>query len=525
MKSPHLLLMLLMNTIRSDFMKNIKKKWILIILSAILIGAVGSIFIYKKYTRNYTEQSIQKVEKSGERNNNMMSGMMGNEQNLDLKPSKQSERQLLIPPVLETSSQNEEEITYDIVAREGEFQIKDGEKTETLGYNGEFLGPVLRMKKGQKVTINTTNQLASRTSFHWHGLKIPSDVDGGPHQTIESGEKKSVTFEVKQEASTLWFHPHPEGETASQVYKGLAGLMYVEDENSKSLNLPENYGIDDIPLIVQDKSFKADNQIDYENDYNSDGTQGDTLLTNGTINPYVEVNNRWMRYRIVSGSNSRTFTFSLDSNEPFYQVATDGGFLNTPVKLNSLTLSPGERAEILVDTKKYNNGDTIKLLANDSVALNMRIRGRKTDTTFIPSKKLNDINTIDEKSLEGLNRQIINLKGMSHMVNINNKQFDMNRIDLYKKLNEQEIWEVNNYSSMMGEMAHPFHIHGVQFQIISRNGKQPRSNENGWKDTVLVNPEERVELLVRFDHAGTFMYHCHILEHEEYGMMGQMEVR
>ena len=145
MKSPHLLLMLLMNTIRSDFMKNIKKKWILIILSAILIGAVGSIFIYKKYTRNYTEQSIQKVEKSGERNNNMMSGMMGNEQNLDLKPSKQSERQLLIPPVLETSSQNEEEITYDIVAREGEFQIKDGEKTETLGYNGEFLGPVLRM--------------------------------------------------------------------------------------------------------------------------------------------------------------------------------------------------------------------------------------------------------------------------------------------------------------------------------------------------------------------------------------------
>ncbi|HFJ5615140.1 TPA: multicopper oxidase domain-containing protein, partial [Enterococcus faecium] len=133
--------------------------------------------------------------------------------------------------------------------------------------------------------------------------------------------------------------------------------------------------------------------------------------------------------------------------------------------------------------------------------------------------------TLDEKKLEDLARQSINLRGMSHMVNINNKQFDMERIDLYKKLGTQEIWEVNNISSMMGGMIHPFHIHGVQFQILSRDGNQPALNEQGWKDTVLVNPDETVELLVKFDREGIFMYHCHILEHEEYGMMGQMEIK
>src|SRR5699024_7658866 len=146
-------------------------------------------------------------------------------------------------------------------------------------------------------------------SFHWYGLKVASDADAGPHQSIEAGPEKSVTSEVDKEASTLWSHPHPEGETASQVYKGLAGLTYIDDGNSKLLDLPSKYGVDDIPLIVQDKSFSSTNQINYENDFNSDGTKGETLLTNGTINPYVEIKSRWMRYRIVNGSNARNFTF------------------------------------------------------------------------------------------------------------------------------------------------------------------------------------------------------------------------
>jgi blue copper oxidase len=145
---------------------------------------------------------------------------------------------------------------------------------------------------------------------------------------LKPGKRKQYLFTVDQEASTLWFHPHPEGETASQVYRGLAGLMYIDDENSDSLDIPKNYGVDDFPLIVQDKSFDSNNQINYEEDYYSDGTQGDNLLINGTINPYVDISKRWIRYRIVSGSNSRNFTFNLSNNDSFYQIASDGGFLN-----------------------------------------------------------------------------------------------------------------------------------------------------------------------------------------------------
>ena len=504
-----------------DGLKNNKYIWLAATISMLTLGGVF-ILIQQQNKEEHAEVVFQEEQRQI---SSRMSNMMGDNQEADLKVVHQTERQLLIPPVLEPSSKSKENVIYDIVAQNGEVQIMDGEKTETLGYNGDFLGPVIRLKKGQKVTINTTNNLDASTSFHWHGLKVASDADGGPHQIIEAGQKKSVTFEVDQEASTLWFHPHPEGETASQVYKGLAGLMYIDDDNSKSLDLPSKYGVDDIPLIVQDKSFSSTNQINDENDFNSDGTKGETLLTNGTINPYIEIKNRWMRYRIVNGSNSRNFTFTLDKDESFYQIATDGGFLNTSVKLSKLLLAPGERAEILVDTQNYKKGEVIHLLANNLVALTMRIENTIENKEFTPSDSLNTISTLDEKKLEDLARQSINLRGMSHMVNINNKQFDMERIDLFKKLDTQEIWEVNNTNSMMGGMIHPFHIHGVQFQILSRDGNQPALNEQGWKDTVLVNPDETVELLVKFDHKGIFMYHCHILEHEEYGMMGQMEIK
>lgn len=524
---------------------NPNRKWI--IVSIVIILLIGGIFIFFKVQRqekrseaaegfqigNFWGRSNMMGNNSGSRGVNMMGNRSGGGRNnrmtsvedIKLKASKQPGKPLLLPPVLEPTIEKENNVTYDIVAKNGEFQIKEGAKTKTLGYNGDFLGPIIRLRKGQKVTLNTTNQLDSRTSFHWHGLKIPSDADGGPHQIIEAGEKKTVSFTVDQEASTLWFHPHPEGETASQVYRGLAGLMYIDDENSDSLDIPKNYGVDDFPLIVQDKSFDSNNQINYEEDYYSDGTQGDNLLINGTINPYVDISKRWIRYRIVSGSNSRNFTFNLSNNDSFYQIASDGGFLNKAEKLTTLTLSPGERAEILIDTKKLKKGDNIKLLANKSVALTMRINKKETNVNFSPTEKLNSLENIVENDFSELNRQTINLQGMSHMVSINNKQFDMDRIDLYKKLNTQEIWEINNRSSMMGSLAHPFHIHGVQFRVLSRNGESPSENEKGWKDTVLVNPEEKVELLVKFDQPGIFMYHCHILEHEEFGMMGQLQVR
>lgn len=491
----------------------IKQKWRILAGVVLLVG--GGFFLGKNLT--------QKQGTTDSQGSHGMMGQMMTDESAPLQVSEQKEQKLAIPPLLEPTEEEGNHVTYRITAQKGAYQIKSGEKTQTLGYNGDFLGPVIRLKKGQDVTFITENQLPTETSFHWHGLKLASSADGGPHQVIAPGQTKTVNFTVEQEAATLWFHPHPVGATAAQVYQGLAGLLYIEDDHSKQLKLPDEYGVNDFPLIVQDKSFDQDNQLNYQEDATGDGIQGDTLLVNGTLNPYLETEERWLRLRVVNGSNARNFDFSLSEGQPFYQIATDGGLLNQGVKLTSLRLSPGERGEILVDTQQFRSGESFRLLANQNTALTIKINGQKA-TAFDPKETLNEIKHVAQKDLQGLKRQEITLKGMSHMVSINDQKFDPERIDLQAKTGTQEVWEVSNVGGMMGGMAHPFHLHGVQFQIISRNGQPPSENEAGWKDTVLVNPDEQVELLVTFDHPGLFMYHCHILEHEENGMMGQVNV-
>ena len=491
----------------------IKQRWRILAGVVLLLG--GGFFF---------GQSIAQRQRGTEsQGGHGMMGQMMTDESAPLQISEQKEQKLAIPPLLEPTEVKGNHVTYRITAQAGSYQIKSGKKTQTLGYNGDFLGPLIRLKKGQDVTFITENQLPTATSFHWHGLKLAASADGGPHQVIPPGETKTVNFIVAQEAATLWFHPHPMGATAAQVYQGLAGLLYVEDDRSKQLKLPAEYGINDFPLIVQDKSFDDDNQLNYPEDTTGDGIQGDTLLVNGTLNPYLESKERWLRLRVVNGSNARNFDFSLAEGQPFYQIATDGGLLNQPVKMTSLRLSPGERGEILVDTQQFAPGESLRLLANQKTALTIKVKG-KTATPFDSKETLNEIKSIAQKDLQGLKRQEITLKGMSHMVSINDQKFNPERIDLQTKTGTQEIWKVSNVGGMMGGMAHPFHLHGVQFQIISRNGQPPSENEAGWKDTVLVNPEEQVELLVTFEHSGLFMYHCHILEHEENGMMGQVNV-
>ncbi len=467
-------------------------------------------------------------------NINMMGNMMNNNRmNSHNTPYKireinQQRRQLLIPEILEEENVDGNTESYSVAAQEGTKQFFDNRESKTLGYNGNYLGPVIKLKKGEKVKINTENKLKEGTTFHWHGLIVNSKNDGGPHHEISPGEKENVEFEVKNEASTLWFHPHAISTTASQVYNGLAGLIIVEDTNSERLkkNIPSSYGIDDFPLIVQDRFFNNKGEIDYKNNENPDGTGGDTLIINGTLNPYINVETKWVRLRIVNGSNASTFTYKLTNDDEFYQIASDGGFLNSPVEMKSLTLSAGERAEIIVDAEKINKKEYF-LKINDYDALEIRVKKINRNVDFSKDVKLreNKFEVITEKEIYNLKKVPFVLSGMMHMVNINNKKFDTNRIDYSQSINEKEVWEVTNAGDHMGGMIHPFHIHGVQFRIISRNGKVPPENEQGWKDTVLLNPDETVQLLVQFTEKGVFMYHCHILEHEELGMMGQVEVQ
>ena len=504
--------------------KNTLITLLIVSLILLIVVSITLTLIYNK--TNFYLNNDNNEERIG-MSNNETNSMMGNDQMessniIDIINNYQIESKLKLPQFLESDQETSTDIFYTIKTQSGTTAFKDGSLTETYGYNGSYLGPIIRIRKGQNVHLTTINKLKENTSFHWHGLKIPSNVDGGPHSPIKPNGTATVDFAVMQEAATLWFHPHPEGRTGEQVYNGLAGLIYVEDENSDSLDLPKDYGINDFPIIVQDRFFDEDNQFNYQDIQNMDGTQGDTLLVNGTINPYIEVKNEKIRLRLVNGSNARNYQFNLSSKESFYQIASDGGFLNKPVQMDTLQLVPGERAEIVVDVSDYKKGDNVKLMNGNAEVLSIKVVEEINSEVGSLPKNLNSIsNDFDKVSVPD---KKITFSGMGNMVAINGKQFDMDRMDLQAKTGTTEIWEINNLNDMMGGMIHPFHLHGVQFKVLDRNGKIPPANEQGWKDTIALYPGEKVQIEVEFSKKGIFMYHCHILEHEDNGMMGQIIV-
>lgn len=450
----------------------------------------------------------------------MMEGHMSHDEVVMLNDST-GENELKVPTMLERD--DGEGVVYTVRAQKGKTEIFDGTETETYGYNGSFLGPMLRFEKGDKVKIKTINELDDETTFHWHGLEVPANADGGPHDALKPGEEKVIEFEVTQEAATLWFHPHPHGKTSEQVYNGLAGLIYIEDENSKSLGLPSVYGKNDFPLIFQDRIFDDEKQLNYRSAMNEDGTVGDTLLINGTLNPKLTVNKEKVRLRLLNGSNARNFTFKLSNGDSFVQIATDGGLLNEPVTLKEVTLTPSERAEIVVDFSQVNTDDELALINEDgSVLLPFEVADQSGTVIRIPGK-MNDFSLTEEEMDLPVTKKI-ELFGMMDMVTINGKKFDPERIDFTQQQGVTEVWEIYNKPDMMGGMIHPFHIHGAQFKIISRGGEAPPENERGWKDSISIQPDETVKIAIQFKHKGIYMFHCHILEHEDNGMMGQVKV-
>ena len=351
-------------------------------------------------------------------------------------------------------------------------------------------------------------------------------MDGGPHQVIEPNNSWEPNFRIDQPAATLWYHPHLLHRTGEQVYKGLAGLIYIEDEDSNELDIPKEYGVNDIPLIIQDKRFTDTGEIPYALTMRDlmNGFLGDTILINGAIKPKLDVKKEVVRFRLLNGSNARSYDFNFSNNIDFYQIASDGGFLEESIKMDSIFLSPAERAEILIDFSNLDVGDTVNLRAGNYELMTINIAENGYETIEIPK----DLVQIDQYDRDNVvrSRSFI-MSGMGPMVSINGKQMNMDRIDETLNIGELEEWIIRNESSGMGMMnatPHPFHVHGVQFQIIERNGKNPPLNERGWKDTVMVDNGEEIRILAKFRKKGLFMYHCHILEHEDSGMMGQFLV-
>lgn len=439
--------------------------------------------------------------------------------------------------------------TFDLVAQKGTTEIFPGIQTQTMGYNGALLGPTLVLQKGQTVTLNVHNQLGDTTTTHWHGLHISPANDGSPHSPIMDGETWSPVFEVMDKAATYWYHPHLHHKTMMQVVKGMAGLIIVRDAEEAALALPRTYGVDDVPLVFQWKTFDTARQI-IEMDEEDNEVLVNGVLRGGSLYLPAQV----VRLRLLNGSSHRYFNFGFANSLPFQQIASDGGLLDAPVSMSRLILAPGERAEILVDlTGKEGQALTLRQFGTQlpqgypggpmmQMGGGNNMMGPLDNTNFdlmqinvtaptdgavmtIPT----GLTTNTPYPQAGANPRTFSMTAqpMMSMTNffINGLKFDMETINFEVELGQTEVWTLTN-STMM---AHPFHVHGLSFYVLSVNGAAPPANLRGRKDVVTVPPMQgQVRIVVRFedfaDPEMPYMYHCHILSHEDDGMMGQFLV-
>lgn len=259
---------------------------------------------------------------------------------------------LRIPELLEGSVSGDGRRSFDLDVTERQFDFGQGGPSSTIGINSNYLGPTLRMTRGDTVNMNVQNSLQELTTLHWHGMHVPARADGGPHQLIDPGDTWSPSWTIDQAPATLWYHSHPHGETAQQVYRGAAGMLLIEDPNQGDLGLPDEYGVDDVPVIVQDKSFTSDGQqiVDPEGTA-STGFLGDTIVVNGTYGPVFDVTTQKIRLRLLNASNARVYNFGFDDDREFEMIAGDGGYLDAPLRTDRVQLSPAERAEIVVTVR------------------------------------------------------------------------------------------------------------------------------------------------------------------------------
>jgi blue copper oxidase len=455
-------------------------------------------------------------------------------------------RPLPIPPLIDAAASRH---SVRLAASPGEHAFVEGKLTRTYGYSAPILGPAIRVRRGDEVEIVVENNLEAATTVHWHGLLVPGENDGGPQQLIQPGARWRPILKINQPAATLWFHPHPHGDTARQIYMGLAGMMIIDDASDAQLALPRTFGVDDLPLILQDRSFDQNGSIEYENKSLGPldiayGARGDAVIVNGTVAPVARVPAGLVRLRLLNAANAQNFELRFSDGRTFHVIASDGGFLPAPAAVEQLRIAPAERFEVLVD---FADGKSVTLetgpdeqmgifgrLAPDGSADFLAMM-RFEPTSTAPAIKELPARLIEPALLSPASavrrRQFILNSGlcasrsdasthtdMPALIGINGNPFDMGRIDIETELGTSEVWEITSIG-----MAHPFHVHGALFRVLSIEGDRPPPHLAGWKDTLLV--EDRAELLIAFNQPATrahpFMYHCHILEHEDAGLMGQ----
>lgn len=480
-------------------------------------------------------------------------------------------------------------------ARQGTMQFEPGRSTPTYGYDGAFLGPALRLRRGRSVRMHITNHLQEPTTVHWHGLVIPGDVDGGPHRPIPPGGDWRPTLSIDQPAATLWFHPHFYPTTAAQVTKGLAGLLIVEDDDTDRLGLPARWGIDDIPIIIQDRRFQLDGQFfDRMNIITVvNGYVGTVPLVNGVRYPEARTARGWVRLRLLDGSNARSYLLKASDDRSLFVIGSDGGLLESPVEVSQLLMHAGERFEVMVDCRSGTPFDLVALPVGDPI---MRLPPFNAPLPLVtirpggeegPGKLPSALATLpplpatppavsqelvmnmfrDQAGMMPLAKAGLGMamapgmdRGKDHggmamgggaiapdvvarvarliedepelsradqlaANGVNGKPFSLHEGGFSVRRDTGLRWRISEGTD---KMLHPVHVHGCQFRILSENGRPPEAHRAGWKDIAPISNGGASEIYVRFPHRADahapYMAHCHILEHEDSGMMAQFTV-
>ncbi len=454
---------------------------------------------------------------------------------------------------------------YRIPMRQFEAKLhRDLKPTLQWGYGGMSPGPTFETRSGQGMLVEWANELptahflpidhnihgaeadkpAVRTAVHLHGGKTPADSDGYPESWFVAGKSAICHYPSKQDAAMLWYHDHALGINRLNVFAGLLGAFLVRDEFEDGLGLPrEKY---EIPLVIYDRVLDLQSQLNYpvspdpQKPWTPD-VFGDAIVINGKIFPYLEVEPRKYRFRILNGSNARFLHLSLSDAHNFQQIGTDQGLLPAPLQLDKVFLAPGERADVVIDFA--GTGGSNLLLKNDIFPiLQFRVaKGKVSDTSALPQTlrpvpRMAESSAIRTRSLSLV--EVDDLKQRPVTMLLNNAHWNM-QVTENPVLDSTEIWELINTT----DDSHPIHLHLVRFQVLDRRtfdinaywganevrykapAVPPSPSEMGWKDTVRADPGMVTRIIAKFEgFPGRYVWHCHILEHEDNEMMRPFDV-
>lgn len=418
-----------------------------------------------------------------------------------------------------------------LVASVARLSLVEGRTTEVYAYNGTVPGPTLEFREGDEVVVRFRNDLPVETTVHWHGLHLPFAADGSPFHPVAPGATYEYRFTVRPgSAGTYWYHPHPNHHTGPQVARGLYGGIIVRAPDD-----PLPAGLTERLLILSDNRFLPDGSLDLPDRHTPQGTvdfengrEGDVLFVNGAVRPTLEIRpGEVQRWRIVNASAGRYYRLALPGHE-LVQVGTDGGLFERPVAVGEVLLASAERVELLVRGGAAGGVATLQSLpynryipqtrppdwAQPRALLTLRTTTDPPAPSVVIPARLRPVPALDTSRVTATRVMVLS-QGF-----INGQLMDMDRVDVRSTLGATEIWELEN---LVG-MDHPFHLHGFQFQVLDRDGvPEPFP---AWKDTVNVPKKSVVRFIVRYEnYPGKWMFHCHILDHEDHGMMGILEVR